>query len=280
MTVEKRGVGLVERFSVPPGLTLTPPTTATATKSARPGHASGQGLIVEMAPIPSVTPQGIFLNEQPLVFQCPPLDSFGEDGGMTFDDYRTVNDGTHSMPSSGPDLKTISFTTLFVDWQPDWSMLKQRGWSPDPQAFVNEMKRIRDAGKPFRLLAHQSNFRNKYEVDWPATLRSVRWEMRGGEEDAYYVTVSFSEYRQPGIQKFLVAPQHHPSLPAKLPVKKLPANRNTLAEMARFYYGDPSKWKQIAATNGIKNVSPNTKITTKNVHSRSTITVPVLKKKK
>lgn len=271
MAVEKARTGQVTPF------TSVADFTPRGRKD-RPHTPYGErGLNVWLRPIPGVSDPRQFPHNKTFAFQVPPLDVFGLDGDAPHDDYMTIGDGEHSSPGSGPNLRTLSYNTLFVDYQANWSLLHHANWVPDPQEYIADLGRIRTLRKPFHLLVHQSNLRDKYDVDMAATLRSVHWEIRHGENDAYYVTVSFKEFRSPDIQEFLVGAAHHPHLPARIPVARIPANRNTLAKMARFYYGDPSKWRSIAAANGIRNVTSNTVLTAKNVH-KTAVSVPVLKK--
>lgn len=269
MAVIKIGQGEIEKI-------VSGVTRVARAKTLRPVAApyGQQGLVVQMNPINGLTPKGVFQHEQPFVFQVPPQDGFGEDGSFPHEDYVTLGDGTHSTAGSGPALRTVTYSTLFLDWQPPWSVVQKEGWNPDPQEMVGELRKIKNSGRPFHLLVHQSGRPGKYDVDYVATLRSLHWELRSGEDDAVYVTVGFSEFRAPNIERFLVGAAHHAALPAKLAVKTLRDDRNTLAKMARLYYGDPSKWTLIAAANGLSNMQPNRVLTPKNT-SRATITVPV-----
>jgi hypothetical protein len=241
------------------------------------------GVNVWLQPIPGLTPPGIFGGKSPghplgapFQFQCPPLDTLGEDGSANHNDYSTVSSGQHSS-FVGRDLRTVQLQTLFVDWQPSWSLIHDANWRPNPRKAVDELCRIRDRGKPFHLLAHQPGLNDVYDINYAATLRSVHWEARAGEIDGYYVTLQFSEFTTPHINEFLAGSRHHPHLPASMTVAHLPANRNTLAKMAKFYYGDPSKARLIATKNGITNIGNNTVITPKNVATKK-ITVPVVNK--
>lgn len=276
MTVEKRFIGNVEAVLAPATALKTVPKIP---KSKAPTAApyGEHGLVVKMVPVPGLTPKGIFTNEQPFTFQVPPLDSFGEEGDHPFDDWQPLGLGQQTFKAPGPSLRTVSYSTMFLDWQPVWSVLAKPDWTPNPQAFVRQLAKIRSSGQPFHLLVYSSSTPNaKYEVDYAATLRQFHWELRAGEDDAYYVTVSFVEHRAPGVEEFLSGAAQHPALPAKLTIRTLPPERATLSNLARFYYGDPSKWKVIAAANGLSKLVPSARLTPGNT-GRATITVPKLK---
>lgn len=247
-------------------------------------HYGTRGIYVLMRPVKGLTPSGVFPKNHPFAFQCPPMNEFGESGAYNHADYETIAAGEHTT-SLGRQLRTVSFETIFLDWEPEWSLVHTKVKDPDQtgrypaQAAIKDLCRIRDRGKPFHLMAHQSNWQAKFEVDYAATLRQVDWKVVAGETDSYYVTVSFKEFSTPNIQEFLVGRNQHPRLPASLLVAKLPKNRNTLAKLAKFYYGDPSRWKVIAAKNGLAKVPPNAVLTRKLVH-KTRITVPVLTKRK
>lgn len=247
-------------------------------------HYGKRGIYVLMRPVHGLTPAGIFRKNKPFAFQCPPMNEFGESGAYDHQDYGTISAGEHTV-SIGRQLRTVQFDTLFLDWEPEWSLTHSQVEDPDQtgrypaQKAIKDLCKIRDRGKPFHLLAHQSNWQTTLEVDYAATLRQVDWKVVAGETDAYYVTVSFKEFSTPDIQEFLVGRKHHPHLPASIVVAHIPASRKTLAKLAKFYYGDPSKWSVIASRNALKHVGPNVTLTVKNVH-RTRLTIPVLTKRK
>lgn len=247
-------------------------------KKERPHARYGRrGIYVVMAPVKGLTPPGVFPRNKPFAFQCPPMNEFGENGGHDFQDYAVLGKQQHSQ-EIGKQLRTVQFQTIFLDWEPEWALAHDDSGEYPAQQAVKDLCRIRDHGKPFHLLAHQSNFQDKYEVDYAATLRSVSWNITAGETDAYYVTVQFTEFSSPDIQQLLSGASVNPRLPASVPVANLQPGLNTLAQMAKIYFGDPSKWRVIAAKNGLSRVSANTPLSSKNVHS-SKITIPALRTK-
>ena len=243
-------------------------------KKERPHARYGKrGIYVVMSPIKGLTPSGVFPGEKAFAFQCPPMNQFGEDGSVNFDDYDTVGKEQHSQGLSRA-LRTVAFDTIFCDYEPEFALAHDGSGVYPAQRALKDLCAIRDARSPFHLVAHQSNYQSDFEVDYAATLRSVSWNMQ--EPDAYYVSVSFTEFSTPDIQEFIAGSRHHPHLPASLPVARIPSNRNTLAKIAKFYYGDPSKWRVVAAANGMSKLAPSVVIGP-TVTKRKQIVVPVLK---
>lgn len=245
-----------------------------APASAPPPHRWGpkEGLFVKMEPLPNLTPDGIFPGNRAFHFQCPPLETFGEAGDFNFQDYDTVGGGQHSQ-RIGRQLKTVQFNTIFVDWDPHWALAGDGSGTYPAQKAVHHLCHIRDQGAPFHLTAFRAA-EGDYEVDYPATLRHVDWTLQAGENDAYYVACQFSEWTTPDIEEYLT--KQHPNLPKTLDVASLPADRNTLHKLARYYYGDPTKARVIAVYNKITNVPFSEVLTVKRVGKKK-ITVPVVK---
>lgn len=238
----------------------------------RPAHPYVPGMTVAMRPIPGLTPKGVFEDGKAFVFQASPIEVLGEDGAYQWNDYNTVGAGQHSS-AIGRQLNTISFDTIFLDWQPVWTVVRHTNWAPNPRKMVDELKAIKDSGRPFLLLASQADSAG-YDVNYAATLRSVHWELRAGEVDAYYVTVGFTEFTSPDIQSY-IAGSTSTKLPVSIPISQVEASNATLASLAKQYYGDPSKASVIQAANAMPNVPVNTPITAK-VTSKTKITIPRL----
>lgn len=264
MTVLKPAAGTVVPY--PTGITGPP------TRRGRPHpNPAKLGLHVWMLPIAGLTkPANAFPNGQQFTFQADPLESFGEDGTSTYSDYDTPS-GQHTQ-FIGTQLRQVQMETLFMDGEPWWSLLRQ-GETLDPQQAVQDLSYIREKGTIFHLLAQQPGWRARYDIDYPAQLRSFHWEVRAGETDAYYCTCSFVEFSSPELEEFIAQSSAHPKLPVSLPVAQLPANRDTLSKQAKFYYGDPHQYRRIAAANGITDLGANTRLTTRNV-KRSKIVIP------
>lgn len=274
-TTIKKAQGAVEALDLPSAAVAAREARIRNSKTAPHVLPSRQGITVTLRPIPGISSTKAFPNGQPFQFQVPPIDVFGEDGDFPHNDQPTVGNGEVSSPGSGPDLRTVSYSTMFLDWQPEWSSVKKAGWTPDPQRFIRSLKTIKDEGRPFHLLANQAVLRDSYDIDYAATLRSLHWELRSGEDDGYYVTVSFKEFRSQQIQVYLVGAAQHHDLPAAISIAGIATNVNTLSKLATKYYGDPSKFRIIASYNGLSKMlnQPNTVLTLSNV-GRPKIIVP------
>lgn len=275
MTVVKTSIGIIEGpWSEHTNLNPTQYFVPHREKQRPASKYGTRGIHVVMRPIKGLTPNGVFPQNKWFAFQCPPMNEFGEDGTHDFQDYNVIGREQHSQ-EIGRGLRTVQFQTIFLDWEPVWSVAGDRSGGYPAQAAVQDLCKIRDHGQPFHLTAHQPH-RDRYEVDWAATLRSVSWNVPAGEDDAYYVTVQFSEYSTPDIQEFLAEAAVNPRTPTSLAVARLGSNENTLAKLAKLYYGDPARWRVIASANGL-NVAPNVELTKKRVRSTQ-IAIPQLRK--
>ena len=268
-------LGLTEGVEAPPvGGGGGGPPPPVSWPPAPPPHKWGprEGMYVKMAPIHGLTPSGIFPGNDAFHFQCPPLNQFAESGDFNFQDYDTVDAGQHSQ-RVGRQLRTIAMDTIFVDWDPNWALAGDDSGTYPAQRAVKVLCKIRNAGVPFHLTVFRAA-EDDFEVDYAATLRNVTWTIQSGENDAYYVAVTFTEFSTPDIIEYLA--KSHPKLPVTLVVANLSADRNTEHKLARFYYGDPTKARVIAVFNKITGIPYSEVLTDKNVGKRK-ITVPVLK---
>jgi hypothetical protein len=276
MTIEKSDQGQVVGIGTRLGANyLRTHPTPDRPRRRQPSQAEArrEGIHVVMRPIPGLSDKRYFPTGQVFMFQVPPIDSFGESNTRAHNDYTTIGDGEHSLPGSGRSARTVSYSTVFLDWQPTWAVLRSPGWQPNPQQFLKRLRNILDSGRPFRLTATQEGLRHGPDIDWAATLRGLDWQVRAGEDDAYYVTVSFKEFRSATIREFLAGAAQHHKLPDTLDVAHLPKNRNTLHKLATYYYSDAQKFRQIASKNGLKNIPPGELLTRKNT-GRKTLLIP------
>lgn len=245
-------------------------------RGARP-HPTGAGLRIRLSRRHGLTRRGIL--EEPFYFQCPPLDSFRWSGTYSWNDYDTLTRGQFSRPG-GRQLRTVEFQTLMVDYDPPWAAydfsqtltgptgveaapgrtpgkpaLKRS--EPDPLGWTKQLRGLMWSGTPFNLLVGAPDLWGEWDIrNMLVTLRSLDVEERGGEVDARYVNVSFTEYRDAAVPRRKIAPH----LPATLTVDKHGTLRAkdqslhgikfaSLAHIARFFYGSSSKWRLITRAN-------------------------------
>lgn len=232
--------------------------------------ARGEGLRVKLDPIQGMSTPGL-LDDAGLLFQCPPTDEFSVDVSHSHTDYETL-DLQHSRKGV-PQLQTVSFDTLVVDY----GLYVIDDDAPEIEVISETLKLICLSGDPFLLTAAHALPPRGYtswsaalagpEVQWPATLRSLRITEKAGEGDARYLNVNFVEYRppvqqrqelgkkRPGGRTFPTtarlfadgtardASDHVLGTPLTDPV--------TLASLATYFYGDAARGADIQRANGL-----------------------------
>lgn len=215
----------------------------------------GPGLVVILRQIRGLTEKGLL--PTPFVFQAAPLEEFTRQSSYSHSEYETLRAGQHSRPA-GRALEQTSFGTIFVDYNAPWDVIPDLfddEWRsvfpvPDPVAATKKLRSVMMSGTPILLTVHNPALRNAYDLRMASTMRSLTVTERSGEVDARYVDVSFVEYRDIRIKRFLKGETGgDDKLPVTLSVKLLPAKRDTFAELAKHYYGDPSLWRHIRHAN-------------------------------
>lgn len=242
--------------------------------------SSREGLRVTMEPIPGVTGEEAFDGRPWFFFQCPPLEEFAVEESYSYSDYDTIGDGQFSR-KGGEQLTTVSFDTLLVEsggytlW--DTSADVTPGFYPDVEDMIDWLRSILKAGEPFLLTAAHEIPALGYdswsltqigpELQMPATMRTLRVSEKAGEGDARYVSASFSEYREAvvgrtrsrrGRKAKALTPDYPLLRKSGLAYDKLgrrigtpPEDPVTLARLARHYYKDEARWRQIAGANNL-----------------------------
>lgn len=241
------------------------------------------GLMVSLRHIPGKTKKELL--KRPFYFQNGPLDSFGWEKSHAWEDYVTITRGTFTR-EGGRELKTITFNSLVVDYNPSWAALaggqhhrpgnsstrdEPGGEAPKPIAVGDYLERLLDSGTPFRLIARNAALWGRPEIDMAVSLRSVNVVERAGEVDSRYFDLSFTEYREPRMKRRGYGKDK--DLPVRLTIDRdgvayeddgkkkpeknpekigSPSNPATLRRIAKKYYHDSGKWREIAQKNGIK----------------------------
>lgn len=232
-----------------------------------PDPTLGEGLRVAMRRIPGLTKKGLLRSA--FLFQVPPLETISEQYAGTHQEFGTVGSGTFSR-YQGKQLRQVGFSSMFVDYKPAWSLLDpgdEKAWTPNPLLMRDQLINICEAGTPFMLLVHLAGYNQKYDVVWPATLRSVKVDQRAGEIGTRYFDVSFSEYRDPRVQRRAKGAKRT-GPPKGTSAHHLPATVTltgdgrghwnghvfkavTMSSLARHFYGSPSRWRAIAQRNNL-----------------------------
>lgn len=220
---------------------------------------AGDGLKITLAGIGgglTVDKNGRALLPTPLVFQCPPLETYQITHAFNFGTYDTIDDDQYSRRGSRQ-LRTWQFDTLimymgvqmaptsfvqdprvmkptsqhFVGLTPSWVPYprKQPGAANQhqqrrPEWYVDQIRNIFVAGAPFKYTAA---FKNSTVIHMTyATLTGFTEDYKHGEGDAIYLdAVSFMEWRDPRGK----TPQGTAKLPAHVRFRKAPPNNRYIA---------------------------------------------------
>jgi hypothetical protein len=224
------------------------------------GGINGDGLLVALYAIPGLTKKAS-VPTRGLLLQCPPLEEFSVEYAYSYSDYDTIRKGQFSR-AGGQQLRTVTFDTIVVDPETQVRLLRDLLESGSPVQFTAfHVAGSASIGKAQGL----SEMAPGVELMMPATLRSLRSTERAGEVDARYVTLGFTEYRDPALQSKARAgsrsfPQNvrlEGSGKATVGGQKVGGGAVTLSKLARQFYGDPSLWKLIRNANHLSNVSAN-----------------------
>jgi hypothetical protein len=243
-----------------------------------------EGLRVKIDPIPGLTKRGI-IPRLGFHFQCPPLEEFTVEYAHSHTDYETIRLGQMSQPG-GKQLITVTFDTLVVDYA-TWTVVESE---IEAESFRRRLKRVCESGTPFLFTAaHEfppGGFQNWSvteagpELQMAATLRTFRSTEKAGEGDARYFNVAFVEYRDPVIARRRLGKPGRSNDKVKLPLTgkildngffryRTPDGDTitlrseirtagdrvpygvTMSDLAKHFYGDPSKAYRIAAENNL-----------------------------
>jgi hypothetical protein len=222
---------------------------------------TGEGLIVKLKRS-GKTKRGVL--KSPYIFQVPPTDELAINNSFAWSNYETVGKGQFTRPQ-GRQLITVSFTTLVVDWDATWTLVKAGAglmsdgrrdrWKPDPQKLTRELRSVLRSGTPFHLIISQPELWRRPELDIAAVMTSLRTSERAGEVDARYIDVSFTEYRGETVKRR----RQGEKLPTRHKIGDAPPkNPQSLRTLAKHYYnGKSQRWRWIAEANDIRNFDPD-----------------------
>ena len=146
----------------------------------------------------------------------------------------------------GRGLREVTFTTFL----PDTSSPFYSG--TDPQTVLGMLKAWQDSGDPVRLILSDSDINDAFLIE------DVTETLREGDRDVG-LTLTLREYKfksalaamvnQTGKTGSAVQRQDERVMPQTYTVKK----GDTLWDIACRFYGDGTKWDQLAAKNGVTN---------------------------
>jgi hypothetical protein len=264
-----------------------------------PGFAQrhgGPGLRLTFTRIPGLTKRTLL--QHPYYFQCPPLDTFSRSGQFSHTDYDSLRTGQFSRPGS-MQLRSFSFNTVHIDWGAPWTLLNKLPLNadedetrfvssnfPTPLEAAYALEGLLESGTPFYFSAASPLLWHLPEIPHgrlPVTMRTLEVEERAGEVDARYFNINLVEFRRPVISAQAKGKGQRgrqggsDRLPVSFFARNLPANRDTMHELAKFYYGSASKWRVIAKANGFTRLAGSVNLKAYFAKQRSRkITVPAL----
>lgn len=208
-----------------------------------------EGLLARFSPIKGVTPktaldQSIWLPAW--------LNTMTVSETALHNEYDTITDGHFSMGAQGDasarQFRTTSADTITVDYGSSFlPVTDQRpGWLRDR---FYEILRSR---KPVRLLVsfHPAMGRDA-ELDMYCTFREIDKDVRPGENEARYLTITISEWRDPSTERRSSAGGLSRAPGITLPTTVAIDTTDTLSSLSMEFYGRYDGWRYIRDANGI-----------------------------
>jgi hypothetical protein len=243
-------------------------------------YERGLGMAVKLSFIGGLTATAL-REILPITFQTAPLNSFPVSRSYPATKYDTVIGQQYARPGV-TQLETYSWQTIFTDAKYHWQLLHGDEYVPEPLVMLEKLDAVGRKKTPILLTARNPLLRSAYDVNTPALLESLNSEMREGEIDAYYVSVEFTEFREPkyATKQKSKAPTKKKTTKSRrgggprgsggwvrvdskattthgrggTPTHRVVANRlrpgrDTLYSLAAYFYGAPEQWRRIAQAN-------------------------------
>jgi LysM repeat protein len=218
--------------------------------------------MVRLARIAGLTPKNRLTST--FVFQTPPLDEAGWSGSADHAEWDAINHRRYSnFTVSG--LRTVTVTTMLVDYKA-WFHHTQ---PPAIHDQIEELRQLMDRGVVFRLRVSNRKLWDVDDVNMAATIRSMSVSERGGENDARYVTLEMSEFRETEMAK--QARRSKAEDDDTIDIK----DGMTLWNLSVKYTRRGSDWKKLAKLNGITGVRAHDDLLKwAKKHGRKTLKLP------
>lgn len=212
-----------------------------------------RGLQIVMRREPHLTAPHVL--HVPMRFEVPVLDTFERPYQYSWTTYDTLSEGQKSTPY-GKQLLALSINTMLLTEDAAWNADDVVTWNGvhEPQRWLRELRQIMGFEKGtkaqvFRLIVQQHRVWGIRPLNTLAVLTEVDPKQEPGEQGTEYTTISFLEFEEG------TTGQRRPQSSQKTRTVKLKAT-DTLYELAKRYYHQPSAWRVIANANGIKGVTP------------------------
>lgn len=204
----------------------------------------------------------------PMRFQAPVVGDFARQFGFNWSTYDTLRAGQRSRPM-GNQLLELPLSTMLLDRvaQDDSSGVVVWPHAPEPLGIIDELKYIAGmvaGGKatPFRLTVNQpAVWGDAPIINMLAVLTRVAPTQKAGEVGTEYLDLTFLEFREDEISR-----RRQPRADEKTryyriefaadPQTGVLHTKESLYDLAKRYYHQPSAWRRIAFANGIKGVDP------------------------
>lgn len=211
------------------------------------------GLKITLRRAHGITDPGVL--RVPLRLQAPVTGDFARDRGHPWSTYDTLRAGERSRPM-GPKLLELPISSVLLDGpaQDSSSGLVVWPYAPEPLKVIDELNYIAGMGSgpatPFRLTINQpAVWGNDPVINMLATLTRVQATQKAGEVGTEYLDLTFLQFSEDELARHRQARADEKTRYHDL------RSGESLYDLARLYYHQPSAWRRIAEANGIKGVS-------------------------
>ncbi|NFM30681.1 LysM peptidoglycan-binding domain-containing protein [Clostridium botulinum] len=185
-------------------------------------------------------------------FQFPvnPIDNITVNRTKKYDTADIVDYGEVDLSDKGKKIKELSFLTLLPKEYDTYCRYRN---IPNPEEAIAKLGKWMEQEEALRLIITDFNFNNLVNIS------SISEEGRGGEIGDKYITISFRTHRDLKIQTL-----SQPKTTSTVKTVALKNNRTTtksnsriyvvkqgdsLWKIAKWWYGDGSKWNVIYQKN-------------------------------
>jgi hypothetical protein len=199
---------------------------------------TGEGQHVSLTAEPDMTQRPWLA--VPFRFVVPPIDAWRRTVAHVWSPLTVFNEedtGQERIRSAGPQLRTVSFRTMFLDYLPSWAVFT--GGALEPILAVRELEQLCLRGIIFRLKIRNRGLFNHDDVNMLAVLESCEVSEQASEPETRYLDLSFHEFEPTELER----KQQAGAGPWTHTIRA----GDTLYSLARTYYRQQSLWPLIAS---------------------------------